>query len=167
MCNPYTVPITITPDSFFSIIAALATVAAAVAAWYSAAQSAKSLKTGSNPILYISAKNIEPERFDVYIKNIGSGLARKVFLDIPALGIKESFLNIEREKESDLWKVKVITGARPNGDRDLFLDPRYYITYRNIFGDLITTVGSFSVGIDLGRPENYRVSPRTDWDIKF
>lgn len=169
MCNPYVAPFSVNPEAIFSIIAALATVVAAIAAWYSATQSSRSLKIGSNPILYagVDSKDISPEVFDVYIKNIGSGLARDIRLDIPALNIKEGFSNIEKEKQSDTWKVKVVCGARQNGDKDLLKNPKYTITYRNIFGDSITTVGHFNLSQDNGRPGNYRVSSKTEWDIRF
>lgn len=150
-----------TKSEFLNILSTFFTFVAAIAAAYSAHISAKSLKIGSNPILKISvqAGGIGPEKFFILLKNIGSGLARRIKVSSPSqnrFSICE-IPNLQVNEESSAIKI-VEYGSL------FYDDPRVIVEYCNIFGDKIKTIGKVRI-------ETCRVKPQAstdvDWDVIF
>lgn len=99
----------------------------------------KNLRLANNPILRpaLGKDNIAPGRFNLQITNIGKGLAQDItftFLDYikkyDTIEMKEQ--NLDEDGKSDFFQVNYTNTLKSETQKGI-------ITYKNIFGDTITT----------------------------
>lgn len=146
---------------WIELVAAIGAVVAAIAAAISAKHSSKALKIGSNPVLKVEVlpDGIGSDVFFIALKNIGSGLAREIKVNVPAQNRVDIMEVSNLEKGETCPRIKIVEHGTIFYD-----DPRIVVEYINIFGDKIKTLAT--IGIERTR-EKPQAGTGVKWDIDF